>query len=204
MAEQIQNIQKQTFRYYYEDGLVELAVGILFTIIGLDTFVISSSAPGSPLAITAWVLLPILTIGGIIGVQNFVKVIKERHVHPRTGYIEYSPKPRRSRWLVSGIVLALTISFLLLPYDWLQRGSVTGGMILFVILATIGISVSLKRLIWVGAFSMVLGTLFAFLPITDNASLAATFFAVGPVLILIGSLAFRAYLANNPLTGESQ
>ena len=101
-------------------------------------------------------------------------------------------------------MLALAISFLLLPFDWLQRGSVTGGMILFVILATIGISVGLKRLIWVGALSLVLGIIFAFLPITDNASLAATFFAVGPVLILIGSLAFRAYLAKNPPAGEEQ
>ena len=198
MSNSIQDIQKQTYRYYYQDGLVELAVGILFLVIGLDTYVISSLPPGSPASIIAWIALPILTIAGIFGVQRFVKNLKERHVHPRTGYIEYADKPNRYRWLVVGFALALTASMILLPYEWLQKGSVTGGMILCVILASIGAQVGLKRLIAAGASSLVLGVVFGFLPITDNASLAATFAAVGLILVLIGGLAFRKYLTDNP------
>jgi len=202
MPESIQNIQKQTYRYYYQDGLVEVAVGILFLVIGLDTWVISSLPLATPAAIAAWIALPVLTIGGILGVQRFIKVFKERYVHPRTGYIEYAAKPNRYRWLVSGIVLALAISILVLPYDWLQKGSITGGTILCVILASIGAQVGLKRLIALGAAGLLLGVVFSLLPLTDNASLAATFAATGLILATTGSLAFRHYLQANPLPQE--
>lgn len=202
MSNPIQDIQKQTFRYYYQDGLAELAVGILFAIVGLDTYMISILTPGTPLSITTWILLPLLTVVGIIGVQRFVKVLKEKHVHQRTGYIEYTQKPRPYRWLVSGIVLVLAISIILLPYDWLQKGSITGGMILCVILATIGVSVNLKRLVALGVLSLILGIVFGYLPFSDNASLAVTFLAMGVVLSVVGGLVFRNYLANNPLPKE--
>lgn len=203
MSDQIQNIQKQTFRYYYEDGLVELAVGILFFVIGLDVWLISSVAPGSPISISAWILLPIITIAGIYGVQRFVRNLKEKHVHPRTGYIEYAAKPNRYRWLISGFALALAVSFMLLPYDWLQKGSVTAGMIIFAILVSIGIQVGLKRLIAEGILSFIIGVILAFLPFNDNASLVATFVPTGLLLILIGSWVFRKYRADNPLIEEA-
>jgi hypothetical protein len=202
MSNPIQDLQKQTFRYYYQDGLVELAVGILFLVIGIDTYVISSLPAGTPLSIGAWIALPILTIAGIFGVQRVVKNLKERHVHPRTGYIEYAVKPNRYRWLVVAFAFLLAVSVILLPYEWLQKGSVTGGMILCVILASIGAQVDLKRMIGVGVAGLILGIIFGFLPLTDNASLAATFAGVGLLLVLIGSLAFRKYLADNPLPQE--
>jgi hypothetical protein len=203
MSNAIQDIQKQTFRYYYQDGLVELAVGILFLVIGIDTFVISSLPPDTPSAVAAWIALPLVTIGGIFWVQRVVKRLKERHVHPRTGYIEYASKPNRYRWLVIGFAFALAISILVLPYEWLQKGSVTGGSILCLILASIGAQVGLKRLIGVGAIGLILGLVFAFLPLTDNASLAASFAATGLILAITGSLAFQNYLKNNPLPTEA-
>jgi hypothetical protein len=202
MNDPITHLQKQTFRYYYQDGLVELAVGILFAVIGLDTWLISSAPQGTPILIAAWILLPLLTIGGIIGVQRFVKNLKEKHVHSRTGYIEYLARPNRYRWLISAAGLALVIAVLLLPYDWIQKGSVAGGTILCIILASIGAQVGLKRLIATGALALALGVAFALSPLTDNASLAATFAAEGLILILTGALVFRKYLAENPLPAE--
>ncbi len=199
MSESINQIQKQTFRYYYEDGLVELAVGLLFAVIGLNTWAISSTTPGTTLSIAAWILLPILTIGGIFGVQRFVNNLKERLVYPRTGYIVYEAKPYRYRWLVFGFALALAVSILVLPYEWLTKGSVTGGALMGVILASIGAQVDLKRLIAIGALGLVLGLIFAFLPFTDNAGLAATISFTGMILILVGGMALRSYLSTNPL-----
>lgn len=195
----ITQIQKQTFRYYYEDGLAELAVGILFLVIGLDVWLISSVPQGTVISIAAWILLPIVTIAGIYGVQRFVKNLKEKYVHPRTGYIEYAAKPNRYRWLISGFVFALAVLFMLLPYDWLQKGSVTAGMIIFVILVSIGTQVGLKRLIAEGILSFIIGIFLAFLPFNDNASLVATFIPTGLLLILVGFWVFRKYRGNNPL-----
>lgn len=203
MSNPIQDIQKQTFRYYYQDGLVELAVGVLFLVIGLDVFVISSFPVGSPAAIAAWIALPILTVGGIYGTGRFIKNIKERHVHPRTGFIEYVARRNPYRWVISGVALALIIAIIVLPYDWVQKGSVAGGTILGIILASIGVQVDLKRLIVVGGLSLAIGVALALSSLSDNASLAATFAAAGLILTLTGGLAFRKYLAENPLPEEA-
>lgn len=204
MSHTIQDIQKQTYRYYYQDGLVELAVGILFLVIGLDTLVISSLAPGSTISIIAWIALPILTVGGIYGVQRFVKNLKERHVHRRTGYIEYVAKKNPYRWVISGVVLALFLAIILLPFDWdwLLKGSVAGGTIMCVILGSIGVQVGLNRLIVIGAISLGVGVGFALSPLSDTASLAATFAATGLILLSTGVIVFRSYLAANPLPQE--
>lgn len=195
----INQLQKQTFRYYYEDGLAELAVGILFLVIGLDVWLISIAPQGTLISIAAWILLPILTVAGIYGVQRFVKNLKEKYVHPRTGYIEYAAKPNRYRWLVSGFALALAVSLMLLPYEWMQKGSVTAGMLIFVILVSIGAQVGLKRLFVEGILSFIIGIILAFLPFNDNASLVATFIPTGLMLILVGSWVFRKYRIDNPL-----
>lgn len=202
MSNTIQEIQKQTYRYYYQDGLVELAVGILFLVVGLDTWVISSLAFGSPAAIAAWIALPIITIGGIYGVNRVVKTLKERHVHHRTGYIEYVPKRNPYRWVISGVLLALILAMILLPHDWdwLLKGSVAGGVILCAILTSIGLQVNLRRLIIVGALSLGFGIGSALSPLSDTSSLAATFAASGLILVFTGGAAFRKYLAKNPAT----
>lgn len=203
MTEQISNIQKQTFRYYYEDGLVELAVGALFAVIGLNTWLISILPSGTPLSLAAWITLPILTIGGIIGVQWMVKSLKERLVHPRTGFINYSTKPNPYRWYVIGGALAMVVTVLFLPFEWLNRESVAGGTLMFLILVSIGAQVGLRRLIVIGGMAGVLGISLAFLPGNEHAGLSLTYAGAGFALLVSGGLALRSYLSKNPLSAES-
>jgi len=199
MTNNINQIQKQTYRYYYEDGLVELAVGGLFVIIGLNTLFISIAPAGTPLATAAWILLPIFTIGGILGVQYFVKTFKESLVYPRTGFITYDKNPSPTRWLVIGTALLLTIVIFIAPYSFLNRESVAGGTILFIILVSIGAQVNLRRLIVIGVVALVLGISLAFLPGSEHAGLSLTYFGAGLVLLSTGAVALRKYLAENPL-----
>jgi len=194
MSESINQIQKQTFRYYYEDGLVELAVGLLFTVIGLNTWAISSTTPGT--------LLPILTIGGIFGVKYLVTTLKEKLVYPRTGYIDYSTKPNPYRWLVIGGALAMVVVVVFLPYEWLNRESVAGGTLMFLILVSIGTQVNLRRLIFIGGFALVLGIGLTFLPGSEHAGLSLTYAIIGMALLISGGLALKAYLTENPISEE--
>ena len=203
MTESINQIKKQAFRYYYEDGLVELAVGGLFAIIGLNTWLISILPSGTPLSLAAWIALPILTIGGIIGVQWMVKSLKERLVHPRTGFIDYSTKPNPYRWYVIGGALAMVVVVALLPYEWLNRESVAGGTIMFLILVSIGAQVDLRRLITIGNLALVLGIGLAFLPGNEHAGLSLTYAGAGFALLVSGGFALRSYLSKNPLSAES-
>ena len=202
MTENLEQIKKQTFRYYYEDGLVEMSTGTLFTVIGLNTWLISILPSGTPLSIAAWILLPLLTIGGIIGVQRVMKRLKERLVYPRTGYIDYSTKPNPYRWFVIGGALLVAIAALVLPYQWLTRQSAGGGIIMFIVLASIGAQVGLRRLIAIGGLSLVSGISLAFLPGSEHAGFSLMFAITGVGLLITGGLALREYLGRNPQSLE--
>lgn len=204
MSNQIDQLQKGAFRYYYEDGLAELAVGILFTVIGLNLWLVNVAPQGSPLALGAWIALPVLTISGIFWVQRFVRNQKERLVFPRTGYIAYDTKPTPVRWLVLGIPLLVVILASLFPGSRLNRESVMGGILLCLILASIGARVNLWRLIGVGIFGLALGVSLAFLLNSEHAGLALTYAASGLVLLVSGGVAWRGYLAQNPMPQEDQ
>lgn len=204
MSEDIEQIQKQTFRYYYEDGLAELAVGILFLVIGLNLWLVSAAPQGTPLALAAWIALPILTIGGIFWVQRFVRKLKESQVYPRTGYIAYDTQPNPYRWLIIGIPLLVVVLAIIYNDSWLNRESVMGGILLCLILVSIGVRVNLWRLIGIGFFALILGVTLAYLQISEHIGLAITYAIAGLVLLLSGGAAWRSYLSQNPVPAVDQ
>jgi hypothetical protein len=204
MSNPIQDIQKQTYRYYYEDGLAELAVGILFSVIGLNLWLVSAAPKGTPLALAAWIALPILTIGGIFGVQYFVKKHKEIQVYPRTGYIAYDTQPNPYRWLIMGIPLLVVILAGIFPDSRLNRESVMGGILLCLVLVSIGVRVNLGRLIGIGILGLVLGITLAYMQVSEHVGLAITYTAAGLALLFSGGVAWRSYLSKNPFPGDDQ
>ena len=204
MSNKIDQLQKQTFRYYYQDGLAEMAVGILFAIIGLNLWLVSSAPQGTTLALAAWIALPILTVGGIFWVQRFVKNLKERQVYPRTGYINYGIQPNPYRWLIMGIPLLVAVLALIYSDSWLNRESVMGGILLCLILGSIGVRVNLHRLIGIGIFGLILGIALAYLQVSEHAGLSLTYAAAGLVLLISGGLSWRSYLSKNSFPEDDQ
>lgn len=204
MSNQIEQIQKQTYRYYYEDGLAELAVGVLFTVIGLNLWLVSAAPQGTPLSLAAWIALPILTVGGIFWVQRFVKKRKESHVHPRTGYIAYDIEPNPYRWLIMGIPLLVLLLAIIYKDSWFNRESVMGGILLCLILGSIGVRVNLWRLTGIGIFGLVLGITLAYLQVSEHGGLAITYAATGLLLLVSGATAWRSYLIKNPILDADQ
>jgi hypothetical protein len=204
MSNPITSLQKQAYRYYYQDGLAELAVGALFAIIGLNLWLVDIAPRGTLFALAAWIVLPLLTIGGVFWVQRFVKGLKERQVFPRTGFIAYDSRPSPYRWLVMGIALLAAVLAIIFSDTNLNRESVIGGILLCLILGTIGARVNLWRLIGIGVFSLALGFCFAFLLASEHAGLALTFAGTGLCLLVSGGLAWHSYLAHNPLPGENE
>ena len=85
MTEQMDKIVKETYRYFYVDGLVETAVGLLFALIGMVLAGWAGFEEGSWLLKTAVIILPILIIGGTFGIKWLVGNLKERITYPRTG-----------------------------------------------------------------------------------------------------------------------
>jgi hypothetical protein len=199
MSQEIDRIIRRTQYYYYEDGLVETAVGILFTIIGL--------------ALLGWLTLPInpalgivmvfVSIGLIFGstlfVQKVIPMLKERITHPRTGTVNYEHnKPTRGRWLVTGAALIVAVFALVFP-DYLSKMSVVEGLLLGIILCYLGYRVRLYRFYLLGGAALAIGIVAAMLFDNDITGSAFTFGVTGLIMVVSGLIVLTTYLRRHPI-----
>jgi hypothetical protein len=203
MNRRIDEVMRQTYRYYYEDGLVEIAVGLLFLVIGLLLLlwpaVQSGAIPGIVLAFG----LPILTVLGAFLVRKAVQTVKMRAIHPRTGYISYRQQdwPRERRLFVT-VALAVTLLSVFLP-DAFRRMSFAEGLFLGLVLSLVGFRVGLRRFYWLALLAALLGTLVAALVPDDVVGSALTFSGAGIVMATSGAVAFAKYLLRHPSPGDN-
>jgi hypothetical protein len=102
-------------RYWYADGLAEIAVGGIVLLVALTNLAAwwLPSGPWQNLALA--ILQPLVIIGGVLGARALVRHLKERITYPRTGWVTYrQPSPSR-RWLLAGasFILAAGLAFLM-------------------------------------------------------------------------------------------
>lgn len=104
MTNELHRIEKKARRYFYEDGLTEIALGLLLLVLGgyfhLQTVLPPDSAAGSFL--TAGFVIIVLSASFLAG--RLIRVLKRRFVYPRTGYIAYRRKNRPRRRLIAALV----------------------------------------------------------------------------------------------------
>lgn len=66
MTHEIKEIMQRPYRYFYEDGIAEIAVGGLFLALGLSLQAVEAAQSKSALMIVVAIGLPLLAIcGGI-------------------------------------------------------------------------------------------------------------------------------------------
>ncbi len=198
MSTQLEEIQRRTHRYFYEDGLVEMAVGLLFMVVGLALLLTGVTEPGSPLAGLVWIALAALVIGGAFTMQRLVARLKQRITYPRTGVVIYNTQPTRGRWLVVLAALALAVGQIFLP-EWASRMALAEGLLLAIILFYLGYRVSLTRLYLPALIAAGLGVAASLMVGSNIAGSAVVFGGAGAALLISGLAGLRRYLHHNPL-----
>lgn len=198
MTQDIDKIMKRTQSYFYEDGVAEIAVGVLFVAIGLLMLTINAASRGLALAVLIGLGLPALTIGGVFAVRWAVKAVKTRMVYPRTGYVSYREQPQRQPRLVLLLIIALMGFILFLP-EWAEGLPMFEGWFMGAVFIFMGYHVGLKRLYVIGALAAAIGLGAAYLRLDDILGSSVTFGVIGIVLLISGGLALLAYLRNNPM-----
>ena len=195
MSENYQNLIQATYRYYYEDGFVEMAVGALFAGLGMLLLAVSEMSSGPLFALSLAVGLPLLVIGGARLVERFVSLSKEKITHQRTGAIKYrkdqrSPVQRRSLWIgVIGLFLLMAI----VP-SAAEHMSLAEGLLFAIVLGSIGRAYGIVRFYITAAMAAAFGVVAALLTSNDMLGSAVTFSGIGAALLLSGALTFRGYL----------
>ncbi|MCK7541380.1 MAG: hypothetical protein MZV63_66080 [Marinilabiliales bacterium] len=105
----IEKIEKRTVQSFYEDGLFEIALGLVFLLLGgyffLQAVVPEDSAFGSVLS----VLFIVVIFFAVFFVNRLVRFLKRRITYPRTGYVAFkkkepSPGARVATAVVAGII----------------------------------------------------------------------------------------------------
>ena len=198
MTQDIDDVMRRTYRYYYEDGLVETAVGILFFIIGL-TLLGWHTIQLNPIFGVGMVILSILLIyGGTLFVQKTIPRLKDRVVHPRTGQVVYRrEEPKRGNRLILVTLLVVFVLTLFLPEQSNQMALLEGAL-LGIVLIYLGFRVSLPRFYLLGGAALMVGLAAALLFHNDISSSAFMFGGTGLIMLISGLVALSRYLHRHP------
>ena len=203
MAKNIDNVVRQTYRYFYEDGLVEMALGLLFIAVGLWLVIWSGLTSSTLSGLFLAIGLPLLIFGGALVFKRVIKKLKERITYPRTGYVSYRQnQPDRGRWFVLGIAFLLAIAALLLP-DSFNQMSVIVGTLMGVIFVYMGYRVEIWRFYLVGAIALILGIGLPQFGLEEVLALGLLFIGTGVVMLIAGTVTLVVYLRHHPEPHEA-
>ena len=189
---------RRTRRYWYDDGLTEVAVGCILLLIAA-LFYVEAVAPAGPLMAGLSSLgLPVIVIGGSLVARRLVALAKERLTYPRTGYVSYPRRPGARSKKATALVAAATaasvaVLVVSLPASrvWLPavQGLLAGAFTFY-----LGHELRLARFYALAAVSVLLGAVAAASGLGDLLGSAAYFTGLGLAFVVSGGLALSAYL----------
>jgi len=200
MKNDIDKVIQRTHRYWYEDGLNEIATGCIFVVCGLFLFIMRFVRPISPLACIVAIGFTILVAFGGLAASRAVKAVKNRITYPRTGYVSYRRPEgnRRRRLIVAGLGVALGALGIALSIagapTWLVSMPMAHGLIIGACLLYLGHRLGLARFYVLALVSVLVGVVAALGGFDDALGSAAYFGEMGFVLTASGLFTLRAYL----------
>ncbi len=198
----IRAMQQRVRRYWLEDGLPELGMGVLFLYIGgfmALPVAVRHSAVGRALSLL-WIVLG-------LGSFTLLKWIKGRTTFPRTGYAAPSRLPRGGDWAIVLLVAAMVaipgwLASRLGGTRWEAVEPLLTPLALAIGMAVLAARLGVGRLALVGVLGL-LGAGASFLLGARGEMLIAAYCAVlGCALVASGALTFAAYRRRSPVPSE--
>jgi hypothetical protein len=207
--DEMKQVEKRVKRYWYTDGIAELASGGMFLLLGLYFGVLGYFEEGSLVSVILQVSMILVFVGGAFGVRWLVNTLKSRLTYPRTGYVEYRVNEKDAkmrRYVVMAVAMMFAVaSIVLLDYiRGLEAMVLFSGVIIGVIFVALrGRSSGLKRFYVLGGLSIVLGIGLAFSNLSQVYTLSLFYGMLGMAIMISGGLVMRQYLGENPVQAEN-
>ena len=194
----LEQIERNVFRYYFEDGLPDVLGGAYFLLIGLGLL-------GGTVAL--FVVLPIVFFAPAL------RGLKKRFITPRTGYVELREgDPQALPWFVLGsaiLGLAVLVAVLIVngiiarPGQWYRWMPIFFGIWLGGVFLGLALRVGLVRYYVVAGVALLGGPICALARVTGKLDNIGLFFtAVGGVWLAWGAFAFVRFLRTYPVLEE--
>ncbi len=202
MTDPVDDTVRRVHRYLYEDGLIEIGVGILFIVVGLGLIAFVAIQDNTIMGVTLIAGLLALSIGGALFTKRALEVIKERVTYPKTGYVSYrSDETNRGRWLAPVAAMLLLILSLFLPKELTRISSMIGAL-MFVIICSLGYRLRLRRFYAIGSIALLAGASASLLFLDEALGAGITFSVAGLALLVSGALTLSTYLRRHPMVDE--
>jgi len=199
----IEKIEKRTIQSFYEDGLTEIAMGLIFLILGGYFFATTVVPEGSALGAVLTGLFVFVIISAAFLVNRFLRFFKRRITYPRTGYVTFkkkepSPKRRVATAAVAAIIGAgLAVLYGLSPSVKLLFPAIN-GLLFAVAVLLFANKVGLLRFYILAAASAVIGFGITAAGIGDTEGISLFYLVFGAAMVVSGAAALIVYLRRFP------
>jgi hypothetical protein len=204
----IKQVEQRVKRYWYADGIAELASGGMFILLGIYFGAQGFLDEGSMVSIILQVSLMLMMVAGIFGVRWLVNTLKARLTYPRTGYVEYRVNEKDAkmrRYVVAGVAMIIAIASIVL-IDYIRgldsMALVTGLLVGLIFIALRGKSSGLKRFYVLSGLAIMLGVALSFGGLSQVYNLGLFYGLLGIAIVISGGLVLHRYLNENPLPVE--
>lgn len=206
--DEFKQVEQRVKRYWYSDGIAELASGGMFVLLGLYFGIQGYFGETSLVSVILQISLALLMIAGAFGVRWLVNSLKARLTYPRTGYVEYRANEKDARvrrYVIAGVAMIIAIASIVL-IDYIRGLDsmvlVTGMLVALIFVALRGKSSGITRFYVLGGLALLLGVGLSFSGLSQAYNLALFYGLLGLGIILSGGLVLRRYLSENPLPRE--
>jgi hypothetical protein len=195
---------RRTYRYFYDDGLVEIGIGLLMVVVGSVLFSWPSVNSLATRTIILSVALPALALGGAAMIRRLIRKAKEQVTYKRTGYASFRQgEPAGSRWfpllaalILFGIVFFLPETFMRMHFAVAYFSAAS--------LLYLGYRLELRRFFAVGAATFLIGVAVTITVANETAGTGLALGGAGLLLLLSGVLTLIRYLRQHPQPRNEQ
>ena len=204
LQRQMDQIEKRTRRYWFDDGLAEIVTGGCFLLVALY-FLVAQAVEARPYGRLVNLVFPVLVVLVAFAGRRATRIAKDRFVHPRTGYVSFE-RAQTHRWanaLLSFVIAALLAALATraeVLHDWIPA---LIGLTLAVAFLLVGRKAAVLRFPAAGLSCVVVGVLLSVLRLNENLAGAALFAWLGLVLIAGGTVALAGYMRRVPPREEA-
>jgi hypothetical protein len=198
----IEKIEKRTIQSFYEDGLTEIAVGLIFLILG-GYFFLQLGTTGSTAGSIISGSLIIVFFASFFLVNRLLRFFKRRITYPRTGYVafkkkETSPKRRIATAVVAGIISAALATLFRISPSVQDLFPALNGLLFAVAALLLAHRIGLIRFYILSAASAVIGVGLAAAGFGDLKGLGLFYLLSGVTILIAGLAALVVYLRRYP------
>ncbi|NTW12789.1 MAG: hypothetical protein HGA30_05715, partial [Anaerolineales bacterium] len=114
MSDNFLDVEQRVKRYWFSDGIGELAGGGMFLLLGAYFGIPQFLGDNNLVSVILQSSLVLVLIGGIFGVRWLVTALKTRLTYPRTGYVEYRVDRKNAlRIRTLAMAFAMVMAFLM-------------------------------------------------------------------------------------------